>query len=175
MSSSPRTNFTVMIDEQVLPHGRGRMTFADGEVFEGEWKFGERHGLGTIKYTNGQTFEGTWMNDKRHGEGKMTLPESLVVEGEWQDDSLHRVKRIKYSTGEVFEPQDEAPQTLPPASDAALVQEEPTCCVICLSSRENIEGGMVRDMCCPALTVHRECIRRWQRRNRTCPMCRCHF
>ena len=32
-----------------LPHGEGTLTFADGRIFKGEWKYGEVYGYRTLK------------------------------------------------------------------------------------------------------------------------------
>ena len=41
--------YTGGYDAAGLPHGNGKMTFKDGDTYEGEYMNGERHGQGTLK------------------------------------------------------------------------------------------------------------------------------
>lgn len=51
-----------------VPHGLGRMRFADGSVYEGRWRLGMRHGRGTQEPgADGFTYKGDWWGDKAHG------------------------------------------------------------------------------------------------------------
>ena len=61
----------------------GKMTYASGEVYEGEWKRGKRHGKGKTTEADGdkKTFENTWRNGKETGERKEVLPEKKAVRG----------------------------------------------------------------------------------------------
>ena len=44
------------------------------------------HGKGKFTYANGNVYEGDYHNDKRHGKGKYTLANGDVYEGNFQDD-----------------------------------------------------------------------------------------
>jgi len=58
-----------------LPQGEGRMIYANGDIYEGQWHEGKRNGYGALtKYNlneyklnrrNGDHYEGQWVNDKR--------------------------------------------------------------------------------------------------------------
>jgi hypothetical protein len=39
------------------------MKYANGDFYDGEWKYGRRNGKGTIKYANGDVYDGKWMYD----------------------------------------------------------------------------------------------------------------
>jgi len=41
--------YTGGYDAAGLPHGNGKMTFKDGDTYEGEYMNGERYGQGTLK------------------------------------------------------------------------------------------------------------------------------
>ena len=43
-----------------LPHGKGIMTYADGNKYEGHWKNGKKHGLGTYTDADGQKYPEKW-------------------------------------------------------------------------------------------------------------------
>lgn len=47
--------------------GRGTMTFADGSVYEGEWKEGRIHGQGKYTSSSGDTLEGTFVDGRLDG------------------------------------------------------------------------------------------------------------
>lgn len=46
---------------------QGRLTFADGSIYDGMWRNGKRFGVGTFYYSNGDVFHGTWRDDLMHG------------------------------------------------------------------------------------------------------------
>lgn len=52
----------------------GKLTYADGVVFEGMWRADRRNGVGTLHSTNGDVFVGSWMQDQRQGLGTTYMP-----------------------------------------------------------------------------------------------------
>ena len=46
--------------------GQGTMTYANGDIYEGEWTWDGRNGQGTMTYANGDIYEGEWSFDDRH-------------------------------------------------------------------------------------------------------------
>ena len=50
--------------------GKGKYIYADGEVYEGNYKNGLKHGFGKIFYTNATQYQGTFKNGYADGEGK---------------------------------------------------------------------------------------------------------
>jgi hypothetical protein len=44
--------------------GNGKITFADGETYEGSWKDDKKHGAGVLKTANGEKYDGKWQEDK---------------------------------------------------------------------------------------------------------------
>ena len=47
----------------------GKMRYANGELYEGDWLSGKRHGFGTYLYSDGSEYEGDWKDDLVHGRG----------------------------------------------------------------------------------------------------------
>lgn len=41
-----------------MPHGLGKMTYINGDSYEGEWKDGMKVGKGIYKFANGDLYEG---------------------------------------------------------------------------------------------------------------------
>lgn len=64
-------------------HGCGKCKYADGAMYEGEWKMGLEDGNGTKKYTNGDVYVGVFKEGKRNGQGKCTYADGRSYEGEW--------------------------------------------------------------------------------------------
>lgn len=71
-----------------IPHGKGVFTFANGDVYDGEWRNGQKHGHGVYKQGN-TTFEGEFVNDKRNGPGVLTGPNQNKCVGDWVNDQRH--------------------------------------------------------------------------------------
>jgi hypothetical protein len=43
-------------------HGRGVFKFANGDMYDGDWKDNYMHGRGFFKYADGSSYEGEWKN-----------------------------------------------------------------------------------------------------------------
>ena len=65
---------------------KGRLVYANGDVYEGQLKDDTKYGLGKLTITNGIVQEGTWMGDKMYG--KITYPDGTVVEGDFMNGLL---------------------------------------------------------------------------------------
>ena len=44
-----------------MPHGKGRMIYAEGDVYEGMWFKGKKSEYGVLTKLNGDHFEGNWI------------------------------------------------------------------------------------------------------------------
>ena len=67
------------------PHGKGSITYENGESYEGEWKDGLKDGKGTLTKPAGDKYEGEWKDDKMEGQGTYTWSNGDKYEGEWKD------------------------------------------------------------------------------------------
>ena len=45
------------------------MRYANGSVFEGQWRDGVREGYGRLIHVTGDMYEGDWRGDKANGYG----------------------------------------------------------------------------------------------------------
>ena len=64
-------------------------SFANGEVYEGEYKDDKKHGQGKRTWADGNVYEGEWKDHKKHGQGKYTWADGEVYEGEYKDCMRH--------------------------------------------------------------------------------------
>lgn len=49
--------------------GKGIVTYANGEKYDGEWIGGKKCGLGVYTYPSGAKYDGQWMGDRKNGFG----------------------------------------------------------------------------------------------------------
>ncbi len=73
-------------DEQY--HGAGLFCYKDGSVYEGQWHRGTRFGHGHFRSSEGWTYEGFFDKDRRHREGVVDWPDGSCYMGEWYYDKI---------------------------------------------------------------------------------------
>jgi hypothetical protein len=84
-------------------HGKGKMIYLSGKIYEGEWKNGKKDGYGKMTYANGDVFEGEWKNNKRNGEGALTSKSGIEEKGNWiNDDVQESSKKLNASALETL-------------------------------------------------------------------------
>jgi hypothetical protein len=71
-------------------HGQGRKTFANGDVYEGQWQDDLRAGHGRYVYGaqspwSGDVYEGQWRADKMHGQGTYQWWRNERYSGPWAE------------------------------------------------------------------------------------------
>ena len=69
------------------PHGKGTITYENGDSYEGEWKDDEMEGQGTYTWPNGDKYVGGWKEGEKHGQGKLFFDDGSKVVGEFREDS----------------------------------------------------------------------------------------
>jgi len=65
-------------------HGHGRVAFADGTVYGGQFRSGERHGQGRQTDTSGGCYTGQWAHDAPHGRGMYQWAGGAQYTGTWR-------------------------------------------------------------------------------------------
>ena len=63
-------------------HGEGKLTYASGKVFIGEFKSNLKHGSGLVKWSEDKSFKSNWLEGKIEGEGVLYFNNKLY-KGEW--------------------------------------------------------------------------------------------
>ncbi len=56
--------------------GKGVMTFANQELYDGQWKNSNKDGRSEMTFHYGHVYEGEFRNDKMHGKGTYTQQET---------------------------------------------------------------------------------------------------
>lgn len=121
-NNTPIENKTIVKDvysgeeKNGVPHGKGKMIYDNGDVYEGEWFDGKENGYG-IRYAyfedEGELhkeYEGEWKDNKREGLGISYYEDgNKEYEGSWKNDNinghgiLYSVYGYKYYDGEFYE------------------------------------------------------------------------
>ena len=77
------------------PHGKGNMTFQNGNFYSGHWFKGVLHGYASARIlvdSHSQSYKeyvGEFQNGKQHGQGKFTWPDGEFYEGQWKNGLFH--------------------------------------------------------------------------------------
>jgi hypothetical protein len=83
--------------------GRGKVVFANGDVYEGEWKAGKIEGRGIYRSADGNVYEGEFKANKQEGRGIERYAHGDVYEGEFKAGEKEGRGIERYADGEVYE------------------------------------------------------------------------
>ncbi len=97
------SKYVGQVNEQSLPHGRGKMNFANGDYYEGDFVNGKRTGKGTLKFANGNIYEGDFVNDMPHGKGTLKFANGDIYEGDVVNDKMTGKGTYKFASGTSYE------------------------------------------------------------------------
>lgn len=86
-----------------IKEGDGKMTYVNGDVYEGSWEYDVIEGDGKMTYANGDVYEGSWRNDVRDGKGKMTYINKNVYDGEWNNNVRDGKGTMTFENGDVYD------------------------------------------------------------------------
>lgn len=65
-----------------LKNGQGQLVYANGDVYKGQFKNGERAGNGICKFgATGALYKGDWRDDKPQGNGVLYTIPNEIIEG----------------------------------------------------------------------------------------------
>ena len=54
-----------------VKQGLGRKVYANGDVYEGLWRFGKCDGPGRYRWKTGNEYDGEWKAGRMHGQGTL--------------------------------------------------------------------------------------------------------
>jgi hypothetical protein len=84
-------------------NGKGVYKFADEGVYDGEFKDGKYNGKGVRKYADGKVYEGEWKDDECNGKGVCKFSDGDMYDGEWKDGEFNGKGKMVYADGDVYE------------------------------------------------------------------------
>ena len=82
--------------------GHGTITWAVGDVYEGELVKGLRHGKGRFSWASGQTYDGDWQGDKAVGQARIRFVNGDRYEGGVRDSLPQGQGRMDFPSGESY-------------------------------------------------------------------------
>ena len=84
-----------------MPKENKKLTYPNGDVYEGDLLGGKPHGKGKYIYTGGRLYEGDWVAGKFQGKGKLILPSGDVYEGDFDFGKFHGKGKLTSANGTV--------------------------------------------------------------------------
>ena len=82
--------------------GQGTKTWADGEIYEGQWKNNKRDGQGVITHADGSIYDGHWKNNLQDGQGVVTYSNGSIYDGHWKNNLQDGQGVVTYSNGDTY-------------------------------------------------------------------------
>ncbi|CRH85842.1 Uncharacterized protein conserved in bacteria [Chlamydia trachomatis] len=64
--------------------GQGKVTFENGDVYQGQFKNGLFHGQGTFRAKAGWTYTGAFSNGRPNGQGKLKTEDKTIYQGKFK-------------------------------------------------------------------------------------------
>ena len=84
------------------PSGKGKLTYASGSVYVGDFASGQRQGTGVFRTNKGDVYEGQWKNDRFDGNGKLTFADGSRYEGSFKEGKRHGTGTQIYADGRQY-------------------------------------------------------------------------
>lgn len=89
--------------------GAGKLTWANGDTYEGALQAGQRHGAGVFVWANGQSFDGQWHLDKpAPDKAAVKFANGNHYDGATVDGIPQGEGRMRYASGDSYEGQFQA-------------------------------------------------------------------
>ncbi|KPI88891.1 hypothetical protein ABL78_2008 [Leptomonas seymouri] len=83
-----------------VPHGRGVMRWANGDIYEGLFDCGQPHGSdNTFTFADGRVYKGDFLHGLRDGKGRVTQPNGDVYDGRFVRGTVTGFGTIVYANG----------------------------------------------------------------------------
>ena len=91
------------VRDGTLLSGQGKVTWTNGDVYQGELLQSRRHGQGEFTWANGQRYRGTWVNDVPQGKGSLNFASGNQYDGDVAQGLPHGTGRMVYASGDSFQ------------------------------------------------------------------------
>lgn len=83
--------------------GQGRMTWTNGDKYDGEFLAGLMHGKGKFISTYSGTYSGDYVRGRMEGRGVLIYPDGSRYEGEFVGNQFYGKGRLEYPRGDVYQ------------------------------------------------------------------------
>ncbi len=83
--------------------GKGKLRWANGDVFEGTLKMGKREGRGLFIWANGQRYQGDWINDVSTGQATVDFINGDHYEGAVEKATPKGLGSMRYASGDTYQ------------------------------------------------------------------------
>jgi len=80
-------------------NGQGKFTFANGDVFDGQFKDGSLDGRGSARWFNKNHYEGEWKNGYPSGNGTYTWASGNRYTGQWAEGKQNGGGDFRFANG----------------------------------------------------------------------------
>lgn len=84
-------------------NGHGRFLFRSGAVYEGDFLNGKCHGKGIMSFPNGNKYWGDWTDNQRQGQGKMAYREGNTYVGGFVESRMRGKGKMTYVNGDSYD------------------------------------------------------------------------
>ena len=84
-------------------HGKGVMSYINGNRYEGGFKEGVKHGRGVFTWANGDVYDGEYANGLRNGRGVYSSKNGNKYDGEWKDNLKNGHGIFYYKNGDRYD------------------------------------------------------------------------
>lgn len=99
----PDGTYEGRINDDGVPHGKGKMVFQDGSIYEGDWANGQMDGNGVCKYSDGRgEYHGNWKGGHPHGKGTCLFSDGIEYTGSWKQGYMNGQGHCKFGNSEEY-------------------------------------------------------------------------
>ena len=85
-----------------LKHGQGKITFNEGEIYEGDFYKGKITGYGKYLYKDKSQYVGQFLDGKMHGKGEITYSNGTKFIGNYVDNVREGYGEYYQASGKIF-------------------------------------------------------------------------
>ncbi|NME69083.1 hypothetical protein [Flammeovirga aprica] len=85
-----------------LMEGSGKLIFANGNSYEGNFEKGVPYGMGIYQWANGDVYQGGFLDGKMHGRGVLVTKGGERHEGTWIQNEVHGEGIHYYANGSQY-------------------------------------------------------------------------
>lgn len=84
-------------------HGKGRLVWRNGDVYEGDFAQGHRQGSGVYRWADGRQYTGDFVLNVREGQGRLLYANGDFYEGGFYQGQRHGPGRFIFRNGSMYE------------------------------------------------------------------------